>query len=139
MIILAEGATAASPYTGPLVWFCLVAAGVTLLVGLVAVLVGDLPAELAASKAAKKAGEEGQTNANEPDPAKRGAKAQGLKDLVTPVTELAKALKDLTTSGRLLVIAVLFALVAGVAAGADAIGDDPATSAGDAAEEPAGE
>lgn len=96
--------------------------------GVIAVLCGivlgimEVIAERQVKEAALAAAQD--TKAVAPSGAKAGdAQAQsGLSTAVSAVAELAKALKDLERSARLLIVGLAFFAVAAVAAGADAIG-----------------
>ncbi len=117
-------AEASSPYTGPVVWACLVVGVVFLGAGLYGAIQWDVPtarATAAAADAARAAADRVSAGAAA---GKVDAQAQGaLKDSVGAVADLAANLKDLIVATRLLVIGLALLLVAAVGAGFDALGD----------------
>jgi hypothetical protein len=124
---------AASPFTGLVVWGCMIAGGVFLIAGLLVALLFDLPGAMAAAKAAKTAA--AASNAATQAPGGPGyVVAEGaVADAAKAVADMASSLKDLTVATRLAMIGVFLVAVAAVAAGADALGKSdsgtpPATS-----------
>jgi hypothetical protein len=117
---IAEGA--ASPYTGLVVWGCLIAGGVFLIAGLLVALLFDLPGAIAASKAAKTAAAASNATTEAQDGQGYVTIQGAVADTAKAVADMASSLKDLTVATRLAMIGVFLVAVAAVAAGADALG-----------------